>query len=595
METTKKRLVHRKFVCVLSCLAIFLCGIFMCPIYAKAYYYGVDEDYLLRSTKPAGRGRGHYLEFVNPDTESYIVQEGDTLWSIARRYYGSGAEYRRIWLENRDVLDTPERLYAGMELKLSERLYTGVGMRDFSYDEVMHVSRHGDSAAWEWDEDGECYQMFQTVTDRNDLGENDPYSHWEDFKREIKRCADEVCGDRVSDLSFARYRVTDLCDMCYYQFVFDGGSKKYLIMAAFAYTDERKSEEFVVYNGWGGAIPIGCENLKGETFTVCDLERCSKEDLREAKGKTFYEVARYIDTGLYSPKCEDYVGAEDWKYEQLHNPFTQAMRSFYEGPLERGTDYPDDHEIMWEDPVFEKLVREELARLWQLTDEERTAFMERPVTAADLAGIDSLHLYMDQEYEKFQSVALALNSYKERWESSPGRICASEGYAFLTTLDDLANFKQLIRLDICLNGSEVTDFSAVGEIAGLQELNLWADNMRSRIENEDLAFLGKLTGLRRLMLDGSDTNAIYNPRYYDKITDLSVLENCKQLRYLWVATLYLENYDFLGGLSEIHLFLVSCNGDTDGVLPDLSLMPNAAYVSVCHEILYWDFEGRRRR
>lgn len=237
MQTTKKRLVHRKFVCVLSCLSVFLCGIFVCPIHAHAYYYGVDEDYLLRSTKPAGRGRGHYLEFVNPDAESYTVQEGDTLWDIACEYYGSGAEYRRLWLENRDVLDTPDRLYAGTELKLSERLYTGVGMRDFSNDEVMHVSRHGDSAAWDWKENGACYQMFQTVTARNDLGEDDPYSHWEDFKREAEMCAGKVCGDRVSDLSFARYRVTDLCDMCYYQFVFDGGSKKYLIMAAFACTD----------------------------------------------------------------------------------------------------------------------------------------------------------------------------------------------------------------------------------------------------------------------------------------------------------------------------------------------------------------------
>ncbi len=97
--------------------------------------------------------------------------------------------------------------------------------------------RHGDSAAWDWKENGACYQMFQTVTARNDLGEDDPYSHWEDFKHEAEMCAGKVCGDRVSDLSFARYRVTDLCDMCYYQFVFDGGSKKYLIMAAFACTD----------------------------------------------------------------------------------------------------------------------------------------------------------------------------------------------------------------------------------------------------------------------------------------------------------------------------------------------------------------------
>lgn len=581
---------------IAGALAAILIALFLCPIYVHAYYYGVDEDYLLRTTKPAGRGRGHYLEFVSPDVERCTVQEGDTLWGIARKYYGSGAEYRRLWLENRDVLDAPGCLRAGTELKLSERLYTGVGMRDYSYDEVLHVTTHADCAAWNWKEKGACYQMFQTVTYRNDLGEDDPYSHWEEFKREAETCSRNVCGDRVSDLSFARYRVTDLCDMCYYQFVFDGGSKKYLIMAAFAYTDERRSEEFVVYNGLGDVIPDGCENLKSETFTVCDLGRCSGEDLREAKGKTFYEVARCIDTGLYSPKGEDYVGAGDWKYGQLHNPFTQAMRSLCDDPLELVPDYPGDYEITWEEPVFEKLVREELARLWQLTDEETKAFMARPVMASDLAGIDSLYLYMNQQYAGFEEVALMLNSHRERWEKMPDwDRCAREDYAFFRTFDDLANFQELVRLDITLQGSDMTDFSAVGEITGLRELNLEADNMRSRIENADLAFLGKLTGLRRLSLGGSDRDAIYDPRYYDEITDLSVLENCPRLTYVWLSVKYVESYGFLGELPEIRFFLLGGKHNTESERPDLAHLPNASYVECYQEVIYWDCEGRRRK
>lgn len=597
VKTDKSVLTRKRMFGIAGFLAAILLGLAVFPMHAEAYYYGVDEDYLLRKVKPAGQGRGHFFEFVNPDAESYIVQEGDTLWDIARKHYGSGAEYRRLWVENRDVLDLPGCLYAGTELKLSERLYTGVGMQDYSYDEVLHVTTHADSAAWDWEENGACYQMFQTVTYRNDLGEDDPYSHWEEFKSEAETCSRNVCGGRVSDLSFARYRVTDLCDMCYYQFVFDGGSKKYLIMSAFAYTDACKSEEFVVYNGWGGVIPVDCENLKSETFTVCDLGRCSEEDLRQAKGKTFYEVARCIDTGSYAPKDEDYVGAGDWKYRQLHNPFTQAMRSLCDDPLERVWDCPDEHEIMWEEPVFEKLVREELVRLWQLTDEETKAFMARPVMVSDLAGIDSLYLYMNQQNEGFEEVALMLNSYRERWEKMPDwNRSAREDYVFFRTFDDLANFKELVRLDITLQGSDMTDFSAVGEITGLQEFNLEADNMRGRIENEDLAFLGGLTGLRRLSLHGSDRNAIYEPRYYDKITDLSVLQNCPQLTYLWLSTRYVERYDFLEKLPEIRFFLLGGSYDTEGVRarPDPARLPNVSYVECYQEVLYWDI-GRERR
>jgi len=594
-KITKGRSARRMIVCSGICFAVLLCSLSARPIQAQAYYYGVDEDYLLRVNKPVERGKGHYFEYVNPDEETYTVQEGDTLWGIARKYYGSGTAYQKLWDDNKERVNTPETLRVGTELKIAERLYTGVGMQDYSYEEVLHVSMNAKSSAWEWKPEGESYQMFQTVTYRNDLGEKDPYRHWEQFQREAEACSRKVCGDRVSDLSFARYRVTDLCDMCYYQFVFDGGSKKYLIMAAFAYTDERKSEEFVVFNGAGEVIPIGCENLKSETFTVCDLDRCSEEDLREAKGKTFYEVARCIDTGLYSPKSADYVGAEDWKYYQLHNPFTQAMRSLYDGPLERVSEYPDDHEIMWQDPVFEKLVREELARLWQLTDEEKGAFMARPVTEADLAGVDSLYLYVNQAYEGYESVVLQLNNYRERWAVSPDwGNCTEEDYAILTGFDDLVHFKELIRLDITLRSTDTTDFSAIGEIAGLRELNLEADDMKSRIENEDLAFLGRLRSLRRLSLEGSDDQAIYEPHYYDHITDLSVLKNCPQLTYLWVATRYVESYDFLRELPGIRFFLLVGPYDTESAMPNLAHLPNVVYVECYNEVIFWDI-GRKRR
>lgn len=585
----------KSFVSVCVFLAVLLCGVFQYPIQVKAtemeVYFGTDEDYLLRTRKPEDRGAGHYFEFVNGEEEYYTVQAGDTLWGIALEYYGSGTEYQKLWEDNKELINTPETLQIGTELKLQERLYTAVGMQDYVRDDMIRDSVNTDAAAWEWEPGGDCYQIFQTLTYRNDFGEKAPCRYWEEFKREATACATKVCGDRVSELSFARYRVTGLCDMGYYQFVFDGGSKKYLIMTAFSYTDEGESEEFVVYNGYGEEMFLDCKNMKSEIFTVCDLDRCDEEDLEEARGKTFYQAARCIDSLMYYPKMADYVGADDWKYPQLHNTFTQAMHSFCEEPLERAAVSSKDRQIVWKDVVLEELVREELARLWQLTDEEKRAFMERPVTAADVAGIERLSLYVD---DKDRNTYLQLNS----WAESRNAVLYNKGepvkssHKVLTTLDDLANFTGLNRVDITLCGSEITDFSALGQLTGMRELCLELENTQSRIGNQDIAFLEKLTNLRLLYLCGWDREEdsyFSNPtRALEQITDLSVLENCPCLAYLRLTTGNVENYDFLKDLPQMYYIELMGAGDMINVSPDLALLPNACFVEYYDEQIVFD-------
>lgn len=44
----------------------------------------------------------------------YVVQAGDTLWGIAKRHYGSGAEWRRIWERNKPMRSgNPNLIYPG--------------------------------------------------------------------------------------------------------------------------------------------------------------------------------------------------------------------------------------------------------------------------------------------------------------------------------------------------------------------------------------------------------------------------------------------------------------------------------------------------
>lgn len=48
----------------------------------------------------------------------YIVQPGDTLWRIAAKYLGDGNRWRRIYEDNTDVLQNPNRLRVGQHIKL---------------------------------------------------------------------------------------------------------------------------------------------------------------------------------------------------------------------------------------------------------------------------------------------------------------------------------------------------------------------------------------------------------------------------------------------------------------------------------------------
>lgn len=52
--------------------------------------------------------------------DTYLVQKGDSLWSIAAKpgIYGKATLWRRLYDANRDLLKSPDRLRAGMTLKI---------------------------------------------------------------------------------------------------------------------------------------------------------------------------------------------------------------------------------------------------------------------------------------------------------------------------------------------------------------------------------------------------------------------------------------------------------------------------------------------
>lgn len=50
----------------------------------------------------------------------YTVRSEDTLSSIARRFYGDGSKWRRIFEANRDWISNPNIIYTGQTLRIPQ-------------------------------------------------------------------------------------------------------------------------------------------------------------------------------------------------------------------------------------------------------------------------------------------------------------------------------------------------------------------------------------------------------------------------------------------------------------------------------------------
>ena len=55
---------------------------------------------------------------VLDNSTTYTVLKGDTLWTISKKFYNDGKNWKQIQEANKDVLPTPEKLKPGMNLKI---------------------------------------------------------------------------------------------------------------------------------------------------------------------------------------------------------------------------------------------------------------------------------------------------------------------------------------------------------------------------------------------------------------------------------------------------------------------------------------------
>lgn len=53
-----------------------------------------------------------------PQAKTYTVKKGDTLWALAAKYYGAGAQYTKIYNANTDKISNPNLIYVGQVLTI---------------------------------------------------------------------------------------------------------------------------------------------------------------------------------------------------------------------------------------------------------------------------------------------------------------------------------------------------------------------------------------------------------------------------------------------------------------------------------------------
>lgn len=69
------------------------------------------------TTIPPARQIGNEAKTaVKTSSDSYVVVKGDCLWNIAKKFYGSGAQYTRIYNANKNKIKNPNLIYPGQVL-----------------------------------------------------------------------------------------------------------------------------------------------------------------------------------------------------------------------------------------------------------------------------------------------------------------------------------------------------------------------------------------------------------------------------------------------------------------------------------------------
>ena len=157
----------------------------------------------------------NYIKLTGDKMLEYEVQEGDSLWRISERFYGTG--------------------YKWMTIVRAEE-----APKDPNYLPVT-----------------------------NPVGEN-PFHEpedWEAFKAEVIRCSEELCPGRVSNLTFEKSHMDDGCDLYGYYFEYDTGEEIIEYVDFFKFGKDNMSEVIGVREQEPNTVLVNTVRYIAASFT----------------------------------------------------------------------------------------------------------------------------------------------------------------------------------------------------------------------------------------------------------------------------------------------------------------------------------------
>lgn len=70
------------------------------------------------TSKTVSKTENREVDSTKTTAKTYTVKKGDCLWNIAKKLYGNGADYTKIYEANKDKIKNPNLIYPNQELTI---------------------------------------------------------------------------------------------------------------------------------------------------------------------------------------------------------------------------------------------------------------------------------------------------------------------------------------------------------------------------------------------------------------------------------------------------------------------------------------------
>ncbi len=514
---------------------------------------GQEYPVLAWNAKEGDFERPGYILLQDMEKEkTYQIREGDTLWGIARDFYEAGEAWPVLQEANRERIPDQNLIFPGTELAVPSNCL--IRRQSFSRGGFSSPSCSYD-VPWDWTSGRPNWEICLEYSWFPEEGNYGVYTHvtenrmlpdgagdaWESIQQKIIEVSEEKSTVSFSVPAFERYRREDGRELLFYRFV--------------AAAQEEKAQFAVAY--------VPGEKYLAEFIGICPL---TDQDDCDIVGITRYMAASYREEGgekeWDSLKYRPYLGAENWPFEDLHNPFAIAENRF--GEKEEAELAGADGEAHFVSGEWEELLRKMICYHFDYSNEERAEFMDRPVYLRELAWIEEVKL-IESPIPGRDRIAIQ-------------GLCPPEGLGCaaynLTTLADIAVLPNLRKLTLEIGTA--TDYEALAMCPSLRELSITG---QSQMREAD--WLLELPNLEALTL-----NVSYIPHLIAMGVELEdgttfsgeeeseeeepegkkmdeILGGCTSLTYLELEYTGALDWDFLENLPSLYAFILK--GEDEGL------------------------------